>query len=119
MKKKIQNVLSDSYSKDSSGVPVKEEECYYINRKGYYKKGGSNKKGNNFRKSKSKLGTNPVDSDGNIMRYHECDSIKNFVSNSPHRKVEQTNMTVHITLVTGKADLGLRLCYLNYWVKRF
>ena len=69
-------------------------------------KGGSNKKGNNFGKSESKLGTNSVDSDGNIMRCHECDSTKHFASNCPHQKVEETNMTVHITLVTGKADSG-------------
>ena len=51
-------------------MPVKEEECYYTNRKSYYKKGGSNKKENNFGKSMSKLGTNLMDSDGNIMRCH-------------------------------------------------
>ena len=45
-----------------------------------------------------------MDSDGNIMRCHECDSTKYFASSCPHRKVEETNMTVHITLVTGKAD---------------
>ena len=70
MKEKNQKVLSDSCGKDSGGVPVKEEDCYYTYRKGYYKKGGSNKKGNNFGKSKSKLGTNPADSDGNITRCH-------------------------------------------------
>ena len=43
-------------------------------------KDGSNKKGNNFRKSKSKLGTNLVELDGNIMRCHKCDSIKHFES---------------------------------------
>ena len=86
MREKIQKVLSDSCGTDSGGVPVKEEDCYYTNRKGYYKKGGSNKKGNNFGKSKSKSGKNPVFSDGNIMRYHEL-----------ALKVEETNMTVHIT----------------------
>ena len=47
-----------------------------------------------------------MDSDGNIMRCHECDSTKYFASSCPHRKVEETNMTVHITLVTGKANSG-------------
>ena len=47
-----------------------------------------------------------MDSDGNIMRCHECDSTKHFTSDCPHRKVEERNMTVHITLVTGKADPG-------------
>ena len=45
-------------------------------------------------------------SDGNIMRCHECDFTKHFAVNCPHRKVEEANMTVHITLVTGKADPG-------------
>ena len=35
-----------------------------------------------------------------------CDSTKKFASNCPHQKVEETVMTVHITLVTGKADSG-------------
>ena len=80
-------------------MPVKEEECYYTNRKSYYKKGGSNKKENNFGKSMSKLGTNLMDSDGNIIRCHEYDSTKHFASNFPHQKVEEINMTVHINLV--------------------
>ena len=69
---------------------------------GYYKKGSGNKKGNNFRESKSKLGTNPLDSDGNVMRCHKRESTKHFESNCLHRKVEKTDMTEHITLVTGK-----------------
>ena len=99
--KKRFEVLSDSCDRDSCSVPVKEEECYYTNQKGYYKKDGSNKKGNNFGKPRSKLGTK-----WNIMRCHECDSTKHFSSNWPHRKVEETNMTVHITLVTRKDDSG-------------
>ena len=72
------------------------------------KKGGRNKKGNNFGKSKSKLRANLVDSDGVIMIYHECDSTKHFVSNCSHAhgKVEETNMTVDLILVTVKADSG-------------
>ena len=35
MKEKIQKVLNDSCGKDGGGVPVKEEDCYYTNRKGY------------------------------------------------------------------------------------
>ena len=106
MKEKIKKVLNDSWGKDSGSVPVKEEECYYTNRKSYYKKGGSNKKENNFGKSMSKLGTNLMDSDGNIIRCHEYDSTKHFASNCPHQKVEEINMTVHINLVTWKADSG-------------
>ena len=69
MKEKIQKVLSDSCGKDNGGVPVKEEDCFYTNRKGDYKKGGSNKKQNYFGKSKIKSGTNPMDSDGNMNKY--------------------------------------------------
>ena len=41
------------------------------------------KKLNNFGKSKSKLGTNSVESDGNFMRYDECDSTKYFALDCP------------------------------------
>ena len=81
-------MLSDSCGKDSGGVPFKGEDCYYTNRK-RYKKGGSNKTGNNFGKSKIKSETIPIDSDGNIMRCHECDSTKHFASSCPHRKVKK------------------------------
>ena len=91
MKDKIQKVLSDSFGRDSGGVQVKQEDCYYTNRKGNYKRNNNSKKVNNFGRSKNKLGTNPVDSDGNIMRCHECDSTKHFASNCPH---------------TGKVDSG-------------
>ena len=49
-----------------------------------------------------------MDSDGGIMIYHECDSTKHFVSNCSHAqgKVEETNMTEHLILVTIKADSG-------------
>ena len=104
--KKNQNVLSDSSGKESGSVPIKEEECYYTNGKSYYKIGGSNKKGNNFGKSKSKLGTNPVDADGKIMKCHACDSTRHVASNCPHRTAAEANMTMHITLLTGKADSG-------------
>ena len=46
-----------------------------------------------------------MDSDGNIMRCQD-NSTKYFALSCPNRKVEETNMTVHITLVTGKADSG-------------
>ena len=62
------------------------------------------KKLNNFGKSKSKLGTNSVESDGNFMRYDECDSTKYFALDCPHRKVEETSMAVLIALVARKVD---------------
>ena len=63
MKEKSQKVLSDSFGKNSGGVPVKEDGFYYADRSGCYKKGASNKKGNNFGESKGKLRTNLVDLD--------------------------------------------------------
>ena len=44
------------------------------------------------------------------MRCHKCDSTKHFTSNCLHRKFEETDMTEHITLVTGKADSGTGVC---------
>ena len=87
-------------------MPVKEKVCYYTIRKGYYKKGGSNKRRNNFGKSKCKLRANLMDSDGNIMRCHECNLTKHFPPNCPYGEVEKTNMTVYITFVTRRADSG-------------
>ena len=47
-----------------------------------------------------------MDLDGNIMSQHECDSTKHFTSHFPHQEVEETNMTVHVTLLTGRDDSG-------------
>eukprot|EP00794_Sanderia_malayensis_P014649 gene14649-16167_t len=57
--------------------------------------------------------TNPADKDGNLMRCHECESIKHFVSDCPHRQVESANMTVHLTLVAGTASDGQEQLLLN------
>lgn len=43
------------------------------------------------------------------MRCHNCDSIKHFASACPHCKVEETHMTVHVTLLTGKIDSEQKL----------
>ena len=42
-----------------------------------------------------------MDSDGNIMKYHNCGSRKHCESSCFHRKVEETNIPAHITPVTG------------------
>ena len=47
---------------------------------------------------------NPCGADGKIMRCHECDSTKHFVTECPHRKVEDTKLTLHITLVAGAGE---------------
>ena len=48
--------------------------------------------------------SNPIASDGSIMRSHNCESIKHFPSACPHRKVEESNSTVHVTLLTGETN---------------
>ena len=47
---------------------------------------------------------NPIGQDGNVMRCHECNSTQHFVENCPNRRVEEANMTVHITLIAGSAS---------------
>ena len=44
--------------------------------------------------------SNPIASDGSVMRCHNCESIKHC----PHRKVEENNLTVHVTLLTGETN---------------
>ena len=86
MKEKIPKSFEWLCGRDSGGVPVKKEECYYANWKGNYTKDGCNKKGNNFGKSKSKLRTNPMNSGGNIVICHEFDWTKYFESKLPSSK---------------------------------
>ena len=40
------------------------------------------------------------------MQCYKHDSTKHFASNCPHQNIEKTNLTMHITLVTGTADFG-------------
>ena len=40
------------------------------------------------------------------MQCYKYDSTKHFASNCPHQNIEKTNLTKHITLVTGTADFG-------------
>ena len=54
-----------------------------------------------FKQNESDRGGNPFDSNGNVMRCHECDSTKHFVSDCPHRKIEDAKVTIHLTLVAG------------------
>ena len=35
------------------------------------------------------------------MRCHACESKKHFIAECPHRQVENSNVTVHLTLVAG------------------
>ena len=40
------------------------------------------------------------------MQCYKYESTKHFASNCPHQNIEKTNLTMHITLVTGTADFG-------------
>ena len=38
------------------------------------------------------------------MQCHNCESIKHFASACPHQNVEETNLTAHVTLLTGETN---------------
>ena len=61
-------------------------------------------RGGRGRGSQHQGNRNPTGPNGNVMRCHECNSSQDFVDNCPHRRVEEANMTVHITLVAGSAS---------------
>ena len=75
------------------------ENCYLV--------GGG---GNTFCRSKKTQSSssfnrsNPIASDGSVMRCYNCELIKHFASACPHRKVEESNLTVHVTLLTGETN---------------
>ena len=51
--------------------------------------------------SSFRRGENPTNQEGVVMRCHECDSTRHFVFDCPHRRVENANIAVHLTLLTG------------------
>ena len=56
-----------------------------------------------------KFASNPKDADGNIMLCFECESTKHLVNECPHRKgekVEEANLTVHLTLISATERSG-------------
>lgn len=59
----------------------------------------------NYRREISRGGPNPDYSDGKVMRCHICESIRHFFPSScPDNKFEESNMTVHETLMTRKGE---------------
>ena len=121
IKDKLQKVFGkfgDDEDDNTGVLPVKDEICLYT--KSFYKGRGSQRGGyrgrGSFQSGRGRGGsnnqpkrTNPTDRDGSIMRCHECESTKHFVSDCPHRqveKVESANVTVHLTLVAGTTSEG-------------
>ena len=113
MKDKLQRVFGDSCGKDDEVVPVKQEDCLYTSGRGRFfnKRGGRGGKFSGRGRKKypdaktPHAGKNPMDADGNIMRCHVCESTKHFVESCPHREnVEESHVTVHIALLTGKGN---------------
>ena len=117
---KLQKVFGEfgdaAASDDSpSSLPVKEE-CMFT--RGYRGRGGrgsfrgSNRGARGSGRSDGawkKFASNPKDADGNIMRCFECESTKHLVNECPHRKgekVEEANLTVHLTLISATERSG-------------
>ena len=105
MREKIQKVFGETdYNVDC--VPVKTEDCLYTDngRSRGFRHNTGRGRGNTFRGGKktqflsSFSCSNPIESNGSVMRCHNCESIKHFASACPHRKVEESNLTVHVTL---------------------
>ena len=114
VKEKLQKVFGEFGDKEgemNTGMLPVKEECLYS--RGFQRggrRGGFSQRGNSssFRGADSRgrgkgrgYKSNPMSSDGTVMRCHECESTKHFVSECPHRKVENANMTIHLTLVAG------------------
>ena len=113
MKDKLQKVFGDTNRiEDGVATPVKEENCFYTKDKQFQNRQGVGRGGNKFRgrggRSGVRFDTNAVDQSGNIMRCYNCESIKHLSFDCPPKehKKQEANMTVHVTLVTGKKDSG-------------
>ncbi len=122
IKDKLQKVFGEFDDREEgelheSKLPVKEE-CMYTrdhNRSGTqrgrgtrYHRGGGNfrgagaSRGGSFSRGASRA-SNPRDSQGEIMRCHECDSTMHLVSECPHRQGKGLN-TVSLTFLTGQSS---------------
>ena len=117
IKDKLQKIFgefADGEEESNSGIlPVKGEDCLYT--KGYQRgkwrgnsavRGVGASRGRGGRGGQVRFAGNPMGPDGAVMRCHECESTKHFVSECPHKKktdfrLEEAKMTVHVTLVTG------------------
>ena len=115
MKEKLQKVFGefdDGSDETKSGTLPVKEECLFT--KGFQRGRGHGRgfsvRGGTFGRGRGrgssfgvKRGENPV-YQGVVMRCHECDSTKHFVNECPHRRVENANVSVHLTLLTGSTS---------------
>ena len=116
MREKIQKVFGATGDNVVDCVPMKTEDCLYTDNgqsRGFRRNTGR-RRGNTFwrgektQSSSSFNRSNPIASDGSVMRCYNCESINHFASACPHRKVEESNLTVHVTLLTGETKLSER-----------
>ena len=89
---------------------MKTEDVLYTDngRSVGFRRNTSRGRGNTFRGGKKTSfsflfnRSNPIASDGSVMRCHNYESIKHFASACPHGKVkEESNLTVHVILLKG------------------
>lgn len=107
MKVQIQKVFGETVGSGEDTLPIKTEDCNYT--RGYRGRGRGGYRGNQQRRPSDRPAprtndTNPVGPDGNIMRCHICESTRHFSSRCPHRRTEEANITVNITLLAGKGE---------------
>ena len=116
MREKIQKVFGATGDNVVDCVPMKTEDCLYTDNgqsRGFRRNTGR-RRGNTFwrgektQSSSSFNRSNPIASDGSVMRCYNCELINHFASACPHRKVEESNLTVHVTLLTGETKLSER-----------
>ena len=125
MKEQLQKVFGE-FNDERNGagaLPIKTEDCFYNESSSNFKtsyfgnrrgrsRGRAGFSGRGRGKTRQPLNSdggiklnekhgNPLDFDGNVMRCHECESTKHFVGDCPHRKIEDAQMVIHITLVAG------------------
>ena len=113
VKDKLQKVFGefgDGALDGSDTLPVKEESCLYTNapKSGFGRGQRGNYRGSHYRggRSRGRNRGNAVDASGTVLGCHCCDSTMHFIADCPHKKVEEGNMTVHITLVAGEMHEG-------------
>ena len=111
MREKIQKVFGETGDNVIDCIPVKTDCLYTDNgRSRGFRRNHRRGRGNTFRGGKKTQSSssfnrsNSIATNGSVMRFHNCESIKHFASACPHRKVEESNLTVHATLLTRETN---------------
>lgn len=138
MKSKLMKIFGDPKGDFGGGAPMVKQEAL-VTQQEYHEdayfsfrgnRGGRRGRGGRggYRGNRGNRGSrgdqqrrNPRDAYGQVLRCHECESTKHFVTECPHRhnetqqpqqhrqentmeELEEAPMTVHITLFSGMAD---------------